>query len=103
MLEPGVSGKVLGRLLGDQVGQPLPGVVEAKWEVVVPVGRALGSKLGISRRESSGGEAKVKEADPFADEDALKSGEAGEEGEEWVKVECVRKIASGKYDALVGV
>jgi len=84
--------KVIGRLLGDQGGQPTPGVVEAKWEVVVPRGWGLGSGLGVSRKVVEG-KGKEREVDPFADEDA-------KAGEEWVEVESVRKIGSGKYDAL---
>jgi hypothetical protein len=104
LLEPGVTQKVLGRLLGDQGGQPLPGVVEAKWEIAVPSGSLVGSGLGVSWKAGVPGEGKGKgtEADPFADEDAGKDAEGEKEGNGWTRIMSVRKIVSGKYDAITG-
>lgn len=108
MLEPGSTKKVLGRLLGEQGKQLLPGVVEAKWEIAVPAGSLLGSGIGVGWKTGSVEEVEGKgkgpespEPDPFADEDAAKGADSGE-GDGWMIVESVRKIVSGKYDAITG-
>lgn len=105
VLEPGSTRKLLGRLVGDQGGQPLPGVVEAKWEISVPVGSVVGSGIGVSWKAGVAEDAKGKkaEANPFEDEDAAKVPEGeDEEGKGWTRIESVRRIASGKYDAITG-
>ncbi|KAL5348220.1 Suppressor of profilin deletion [Pseudogymnoascus australis] len=108
LLEPGSTKKVLGRLLGEQGKQILPGVVEAKWEIAVPAGSLLGSGIGVGWKTGSVEEVEGKgkgpespEPDPFADEDAAKGADSGE-GDGWTVVESVRKIVSGKYDAITG-
>lgn len=104
LLEPGISKKVLGRLLGDQGGQILPGVVEAKWEIAVPAGSLVGSGIGVSWKtgvEDKGKGPESAEPDPFADEDAAKGADGGEENG-WTRIESVRKVVSGKYDAITG-
>ncbi|KFY44330.1 hypothetical protein V494_01534 [Pseudogymnoascus sp. VKM F-4513 (FW-928)] len=104
LLEPGSTKKVLGRLLGDQGGQVLPGVVEAKWEISVPAGSSIGSGIGVSWKNGVEVEGKGKgvesEPDPFADEDA--KGVDAAEANGWTKIESVRKVISGKYDAITG-
>lgn len=105
LLEPGSTKKVLGRLLGEQGGQVLPGVVETKWEISVPAGSVLGSGIGVSWKPGTEVEGKGKgpetpEPDPFADDDA--KGANGAETNGWTQVESVRKIVSGKYDAITG-
>ncbi|KFY29824.1 hypothetical protein V493_02227 [Pseudogymnoascus sp. VKM F-4281 (FW-2241)] len=107
LLEPGAPKKVLCRLLGEQGGQVLPGVVEAKWEISVPAGSVIGSGLGVSWKsgaaevEGKGKGLESAEPDPFADEGAAKGADGGKENE-WTKVESVRKVVSGKYDAITG-
>ena len=86
--------KVVGRLIGAEGGEPKPGLIEARWEISSSAGRAFGSGLGISRLESSGkGKEKADSSNPFADESVTSP------GENWVEVESIRKIVSGKYDA----
>ncbi|OBT72768.1 hypothetical protein VF21_08633 [Pseudogymnoascus sp. 05NY08] len=107
LLEPGVTKKILGRLLGDQGGQVLPGVVEAKWEIAVPAGTVVGSGIGVSWKtgaeevDGKGKGPENEEPDPFADEDAAKGADSGE-ANGWTKIESVRKVISGKYDAITG-
>ncbi|OBT92505.1 hypothetical protein VE01_09489 [Pseudogymnoascus verrucosus] len=108
LLEPGVTNKVLGRLLGDQGGHVLPGVVEAKWEIAVPAETVVGSGIGVSWKtgvaeeiEGKGKGPENAEPDPFADEDAAKGADSGE-ANGWTKIESVRKVTSGKYDAITG-
>lgn len=105
LLEPGSTNKVLGRLLGDQGGQVLPGLVEAKWEIAVPAGKVVGSGIGVSWKTGAAdeveGKGKGPAADPFADEDAVKSADVGEVNGYKI-IESVRKVISGKYDAITG-
>ncbi|KFX91770.1 hypothetical protein O988_07597 [Pseudogymnoascus sp. VKM F-3808] len=105
LLEPGSTNKVLGRLLGDQGGQVLPGLVEAKWEIAVPAGNVVGSGIGVSWKTGAAdeveGKGKGPAADPFADEDAVKSADVGEVNGYKI-IESVRKVISGKYDAITG-
>ncbi|OBT54748.1 hypothetical protein VE04_05435 [Pseudogymnoascus sp. 24MN13] len=108
LLEPGVTNKVLGRLLGDQGGHVLPGVVEAKWEIAVPAETVVGSGIGVSWKtgvaeeiEGKGKGPENAEPDPFADEDTAKGADSGE-ANGWTKIESVRKVTSGKYDAITG-
>ena len=90
----GTMQKVVGRLIGAEGGEPKPGLIEARWEISSSPGRAFGSGLGVSRLEPSGkGKEKIDSSDPFADESVTSpSGN-------WVEVESLRKIVSGKYDA----
>jgi F-BAR domain only protein len=89
----GTMQKVVGRLIGAEGGEPKPGVIEARWEFSNPSGHSFGSGLGVSRLDTSGkGKEKMDSSDPFADESASSSGN-------WVEVESLRKIISGKYDA----
>lgn len=103
VLEPGSTKKVLGRLLGDQGQQILPGLVEAKWEIAVPLGSVIGSGIGVSWKtaDGKGKGPESPEPDPFADEDAAKGADGGE-GNGWTIIESVRKVVSGKYDAITG-
>jgi F-BAR domain only protein len=90
----GAMQKVVGRLIGAEGGEPKPGLIEARWEISSSTGRVFGSGLGISRLESSGkGKEKAESSNPFADE--LITSPSGN----WIEVESVRKIVSGKYDA----
>jgi hypothetical protein len=90
----GTMQKVVGRLIGAEGGEPKPGLIEARWEISSSAGRAFGSGLGISRLESSGkGKEKADSSNPFADESVTSP------GENWIEVESIRKIVSGKYDA----
>lgn len=90
----GTMQKAVGRLIGAEGGEPKPGLIEARWEISSSVGRPLGSGLGVSKLESLvKGKEKADSSDPFADESATSpSGN-------WVEVESLRKIISGKYDA----
>jgi F-BAR domain only protein len=94
----GTMQKVVGRLIGAEGGEPKPGVVEARWELPSPSGRAFGSGLSVSRLDTSGkGKERMDSSDPFADDSVSSSGN-------WVEVESLKKIISGKYDAKqVGV
>lgn len=88
--------KVIGRLVGAEGGEPRPGLIEARWEVHGPSEHALGSGLGVSRLDTGKGKQKEESPDPFADDTvatpALIDGQ-------WIPVESVRKVISGKYDA----
>jgi hypothetical protein len=90
----GIMQKVVGRIIGAEGGEPKPGLIEARWEMSSSAGCAFGSGLGVSRLESPGkGKEKADSSDPFADESVTSpSGN-------WVEVESLRKIVSGKYDA----
>lgn len=90
----GTMQKVVGRLIGAEGGEPNPGLIEARWEISSLAGRAFGSGLGVSRLDCSGkGKEKVDSSDPFADDSVTSS------SGNWVEVESLRKIVSGKYDA----
>lgn len=69
-------------------GTARAGHVEAKWEL----SGEGGSGLSVSVVRSEGG----KEADPFADDDG---GSAASPTKGWEGVPCVRKLASGRYNA----
>jgi len=86
--------KVIARLIGAEGAEPKPGLIEARWEYHGPAGKPIGSGLGISKLDS--GKSKEESVDPFAD-DSLAA--APSPTSQWVEVETVRKLVSGKYDA----
>lgn len=88
----GTMQKVIGRLIGAEGAEPKPGIIEARWELSSS-GHAFGSRLSVSRLDTSWkGKERMDSPDPFADESASSS-------VNWVEVESLRKIISGKYDA----
>lgn len=88
--------KVIGRLIGAEGGEPKPGLVEARWEIQGPSDHAVGSGLGVSRLDLGKGKEKEESPDPFADDSvAIPSLVDGQ----WIVVDSLRKVVSGKYDA----
>lgn len=88
--------KVVARFVGAEGGEPLPGMIEARWEIQGPSEHALGSGLGVSRLDAGKGKGREESPDPFADDSV--NGPATVDGH-WVAVDSARKIVSGKYDA----
>jgi hypothetical protein len=85
--------KLVCRLIVAEGGMPVPGYVDAKWEMN---GSATG--LSLSRLESGKGKEKEESADPFAD-DTIASPLAVTPTGNWVEIETSRKLISGKYEA----
>jgi hypothetical protein len=97
--------KVICRLTGAENGELKPGMIEARWEVSsTAAGFAVGSGLGVSRRDMTSAKGKEKakseSSDPFADESVAASAPGSSAGNEgWLEVPSLRKLVSGKYDA----
>jgi hypothetical protein len=94
--------KVICRFAGFEGAVPIPGRIEARWEIqsLVAGTYAFGSGISLSRLEISKGKEKevvVKEDDPFADEGVSGTLPAGQS---WVDVQVARKFVSGKYEAV---
>lgn len=89
ILEPGVLHKVIARLTGMQGSQLQEGIVEARWELSELQGGE--PRINISVLETN----RRNEADPFADETALRQ----DDSEQWNSLRGFRKIISGKYEA----
>ena len=84
--------RVIARLVGAEGAEPQAGIIEARWEYQ---GTSMGSTLGISRLEAAGKGKEKEEVNPFADQSLA----ATTPGGDWVEIESVRKVVSGKYDA----
>lgn len=84
--------KVVCRIVGEQGAEPQPGTVEARWEFNPPTDAESGQVISISRLEES--KADTVEDDPFADTEPT-AAEA-----KWVDVPAVRKLLSGRYEAM---
>jgi hypothetical protein len=90
--------RIIARLTGADGQEPKPGFIEARWEINVTTGAAIGSGLGISRLEMGKGKEK-EEADPFADDSVSTPTTSTEDGNKWIPIEAARKVISGKFEA----
>jgi hypothetical protein len=85
--------RIACRLVVPEGDMPIPGYVDAKWEMQ---GSAAG--LSLSRLEVGEGKEKEESADPFADDTVGSPAPITPTGD-WVEIETSRKLVSGKYDA----
>ncbi|KXH66860.1 SAFF domain-containing protein [Colletotrichum salicis] len=86
--------KIVCRIVGAENAEPKPGHIEARWELTP---ETLGSGITISRLEETKGKGKDEDADPFADENPTSPALPADQ--QWVDVNLVKKITSGKYEA----
>ncbi|KAK1972459.1 SAFF domain-containing protein [Colletotrichum sublineola] len=86
--------KIICRVIGAENAEPKPGHIEARWEMTP---ENLSSGISISRLEEAKGKGKEEEADPFADDNPTSPALPADQ--QWVDVQLVKKITSGKYEA----
>ncbi|KAK2028019.1 SAFF domain-containing protein [Colletotrichum zoysiae] len=87
--------KIVCRIIGAENAEPKPGHIEARWEMTP---ENLGSGISISRLEETKGKGKDEEAaDPFADDNPTSPALPADR--QWVDVQMVKKVTSGKYEA----
>ncbi|OLN95841.1 Cytoskeletal protein syp1 [Colletotrichum chlorophyti] len=90
----GETQKIVCRIIGAENAEPQPGHIEARWEFTP---ENLSSGISISRLEETKGKGKEEDADPFADDNPTSP--ALPPDQQWVDVQLVKKITSGKYEA----
>ncbi|KAK2040806.1 SAFF domain-containing protein [Colletotrichum somersetense] len=86
--------KIVCRIIGAENAEPKPGHIEARWEMTP---ENLSSGISISRLEETKGKGKDEEADPFADDNPTSPALPADR--QWVDVQMVKKVTSGKYEA----
>lgn len=112
--------KIVCRIVGEQGAEPKPGIVEARWEFTPPpplpdwlggndheneieTGAISVSRLEEASANNKGKDREVEDDDPFADA-ASESGATtttdAPPSPKWVEVPVVRRLVSGKYQAL---
>lgn len=91
--------KLLAKFIGAEGAVPLPGQVEAKWELNSSGALAQGSGISLSRQVISKGKEKeeIEADDPFADDSVSPKFPPGDHV--WVEVQTSKKVSSGKYEA----
>lgn len=89
--------KLLAKFVGVDGAVPLPGHVEAKWELHSGENLSQGSGISLSRQVTVKGKEKEEADDPFADDSISPKSIPADDA--WVEVQTNKKIASGKYEA----